>query len=807
MPMHAFGRFVLPVFFAIQCFLTAGQDVSIQPVDERHHGDFGSSPVEEVISVVEHVITKVTDEGKTEAATYATFACFCRDTTIEISNLIRNGKDSIDVLAADVEEKSADLAWRIDYIQKKQQQQALAEAKIPNISAKCEQAKIKYERDSAEIDKGLSGTRTAFDELEKKKVTDSGLLDAIGDLHIELGSRRHKLDDDWAQKESSCLSLKEALQTEINNCKREILDNSEMRDESAENLAAAKEDLSFQESTMTADQEYLKGVTENCEARARDWDQRTQTRDDELKSLAKALAIMKEKIHFADRVNKRAFLLQTPKGKRKPANKDHASLLQASKDNRTHANNDNASSIQAPKDNRTYTFNSSSSLLRSAKANSTHSLKDRSSLLQAAKDSSADAKKDSDEQSGGNDADVSIFGSAFVASGSEQDLPETDSPKGALASFNKSALPHESRMSVASFLQEVASSSSSVSTALQHSARGRAHSQQEQKMSAKEHQDMAAKQRQRQERALEIVQEIGRRQHSALLASIAMHLHADPFAKVKTLITTTIDRLLEEQRAESDKRSLCQGHMGQKEKLRQERKYRWAEALKLANEVKLLKARTITLEGEISTLGGEIEELVKQMAEQKRQRWASKSANTNSIKLANFGLGAVTECMSIIKQLYARTEGSKARHDIGEPTYSLSQQAPINRVGTYKKAERVADEGYGGRQDYGIYGLLETIKTDFERTIKESEEAEDIAAAEYAEFDRTSKGALNEKKKTKELKEQYLAQTREKDQSIMTEFSDTVAIVDQLNGVLMQMEPICEKTEMNYEGGDRKSVV
>merc|ERR1719274_253128 len=64
------------------------------------------SPVEKVITLLEDLKTETEDEGKAEASTYDTFACFCKDTTKEKSDAIKEEQDNIDEYAATMEEQT-----------------------------------------------------------------------------------------------------------------------------------------------------------------------------------------------------------------------------------------------------------------------------------------------------------------------------------------------------------------------------------------------------------------------------------------------------------------------------------------------------------------------------------------------------------------------------------------------------------------------------------------------------------------------------------------------------------------------------
>merc|ERR1719181_1056976 len=59
-----------------------------------------------------------------------------------------------------------------------------------------------------------------------------------------------------------------------------------------EEIAEAKEKLVTAEAQLKDDQLYLKDLTERCEIKAKEWDQRSQMRADEVTALTKALEII-----------------------------------------------------------------------------------------------------------------------------------------------------------------------------------------------------------------------------------------------------------------------------------------------------------------------------------------------------------------------------------------------------------------------------------------------------------------------------------------------------------------------------------
>merc|ERR1712217_293476 len=80
-------------------------------------------------------------------------------------------------------------------------------------------------------------------------------------------------------------------------------------------IAQARTDLVNAEATLKDDQLYLKDLTTRCEARANDWDQRSQTRNDELEAINGALTILRDNVTSPDsEVNERALFAQKSVG-------------------------------------------------------------------------------------------------------------------------------------------------------------------------------------------------------------------------------------------------------------------------------------------------------------------------------------------------------------------------------------------------------------------------------------------------------------------------------------------------------------
>mmetsp|Transcript_53192 Transcript_53192/g.152435 ORF Transcript_53192/g.152435 Transcript_53192/m.152435 type:complete len:716 (-) Transcript_53192:65-2212(-) len=315
------------------------------------------TPVEKVISLLEDLKTEVETEGKNEATVYDEFACFCKDTSTSKSDAIIAGRDNIDSLSATIgaktaakEEKQAELAAR------KADQEAMSK-ELQETEARYAKEKAEYEATAADLSKALSSLESAIKAMEGSKpasllairesveqslaiadalnlVTEArrqavsaflqvdpsdpmykyhsqGIIETLETLLKEFTAEKKQLDDDWAQSKATFESTIKSLNSKLEENKK-AMDQLEADIETLKgDIAEARENLVNAEATLKDDQLYMKDLTERCEVRSKDWDQRSQLRAGELEALTGALDILTSKVSGLDTdVNKRALLLQ-----------------------------------------------------------------------------------------------------------------------------------------------------------------------------------------------------------------------------------------------------------------------------------------------------------------------------------------------------------------------------------------------------------------------------------------------------------------------------------------------------------------
>merc|ERR1719395_255523 len=107
------------------------------------------TPVEKVITLLEDLKTETEEEGKAEASTYDTFACFCKSTTESKAEAIKDEQDNIEEFAATLQEQTSISNAKAHEIKELDASIATLEKEIAKITERREKEKTKYEASAA----------------------------------------------------------------------------------------------------------------------------------------------------------------------------------------------------------------------------------------------------------------------------------------------------------------------------------------------------------------------------------------------------------------------------------------------------------------------------------------------------------------------------------------------------------------------------------------------------------------------------------------------------------------------------------
>lgn len=290
-----------------------------------------------------------------------------------------------------------------------------------------------------------------------------------------------------------------------------------------------------------------------------------------------------------------------------------------------------------------------------------------------------------------------------------------------------------------------------------------------------------------QERAVAILREEGARLSSNVLSSLAEQIVADPFTKIKKLIQGLIDRLLTESKNEANKKGFCDTELG---KSYHARDSRFADVNRLDTEVEELEAHQKKLELEIKQLTDDLKDLNDNLKKATKLRGEEKAENAKTIKKATDGAKAVGDALVVLKDFYKSAAKEKNFLQLS------SSASPVDE--DLKGVE--FDSAYKGDQSSskGIVGLLEVIKTDFERTVRKTEAAEAKSLEDFVNFERSSKSDIGSKDTKKALDKQDLASTKSAIDESMKDLKTATKLLDTALLNIEDLKPVCIDTGMSY---------
>jgi len=229
---------------------------------------------------------------------------------------------------------------------------------------------------------------------------------------------------------------------------------------------------------------------------------------------------------------------------------------------------------------------------------------------------------------------------------------------------------------------------------------------------------------------ISMVKRLARDHHSAALAQLASRLAvvvkygsrdgANPFAKVKGLISEMITKLEKEAESEATEKAYCDEQMAKTEAKKSELE---ADVAKLSNKIDTAASSSAQLKDDVTQLQAELAALAKMTAEMDSVRSETHANFETASSDLNQGLTGVRKALGVLRDYYG-----------GAAAFVQQPASPEHHA----KAS-----GAGG----SIINILEVCESDFANNLAKEEMEESDAQSEY---EKTSQ----ENKVTKAMKEQ-----------------------------------------------------
>merc|ERR1740138_315987 len=289
------------------------------------------SPVEKVTALLEKLQAEVEEEGKSEAAAYDKYACFCKEQADNKQYAIEKFQEQERVLSGKIEAKEATKNQLDTEISQHNADISTNEAYKTRESLLSQAiGALENAIDALQASKGeMTDSAGGYTLLAKYSETIKNGLAVAESLKLSTGGakllkmlqqpdtahayayhsneivmtlesllkdfRQQKVKTDNEERED-----RQAFEMTAGARRNQITALQKAASEKAEASAALQEEISQHQSDLTdtqnaraADQNFLNDLTDQCETKAKDYDQRSSTRAAELSAISKAIELLK----------------------------------------------------------------------------------------------------------------------------------------------------------------------------------------------------------------------------------------------------------------------------------------------------------------------------------------------------------------------------------------------------------------------------------------------------------------------------------------------------------------------------------
>jgi chromosome segregation ATPase len=256
------------------------------------------------------------------------------------------------------------------------------------------------------------------------------------------------------------------------------------------------------------------------------------------------------------------------------------------------------------------------------------------------------------------------------------------------------------------------------------------------------------------------------------LAAIALKvsLHADHFAKVRSLIKDLIAKLKADAEAEAEQKGFCDKAMTEATTARDEATMTIEGK---TADISTNEAEKAQLTEDISALKKAIAENKKALNEATQLRSSEQADNQKTLADADAGKQAVEFALTTLKSFY---EG-----------------AALIQI-------KSSQEPYKGNQaqSKGIIGMLEVILSDFERTLQTVKQTDDDAQSKFDTFDSETEADNKAKQGEADTKEARVSDIEDALITLEQENKDATTKLDGALAELEKLKPMCVSGEETY---------
>jgi len=289
------------------------------------------------------------------------------------------------------------------------------------------------------------------------------------------------------------------------------------------------------------------------------------------------------------------------------------------------------------------------------------------------------------------------------------------------------------------------------------------------------------------DRISKLLRTVAGKTKSTLLTGLATEISTEKpkgMEKIKTLIEELINRLQAEAANEATQKGWCDKSLAD---ANQKQISTRSTVDELNDSLAKLEADRQLLTEMLDKLADEIQELNDAQDEADKLRKKEKGENENTVKEAEEGQKAVESAIDILEKFYkgaAKNKDEDAKAKVDAPDAGFEN-----------------GEAYKGDQSSasGVLGMLDVIKSDFVRTIKETKKSEEEAEQDHKAFTDETTTSLKEKEAIEKARKKEKSDADSKFDKQKETLGKKMDLLVTTVEELLELKKACIDTGMSYE--------
>jgi len=298
------------------------------------------------------------------------------------------------------------------------------------------------------------------------------------------------------------------------------------------------------------------------------------------------------------------------------------------------------------------------------------------------------------------------------------------------------------------------------------------------------------------EKLLKFLDGAAKRLKSPVLMMAALKARAakeDHFVKVRGLLKDLIKRLGEQALAESSHKEFCDQRAKAAVSDRDD-----AQSTKEENDkqISIEDTQVKTLTDDIAKLSAEIAGNSKGLLEATELREGEKANNDQVVADSQLSMERIEQAIEILHKFYDNALVQKGVRKF----VPKESDREGNTVGDLAPDDAFHEE-YHGQQDAskGIFGLLEVLKSDFEKQVSATQDSEETAQGEFDTFKTANEKDTGNKDESKDTKDTMVTESKEELIDLIGSRKEAVASYDIAVEELQKVRNMCVDTDETYE--------